>query len=80
MHVHANNNGNYISFGHKKFCELLELSYVIRSKYSFSENYDVNLPLNIDEVNIPSLPEIALGRWNENAEIGERITVSIKTF
>ena len=74
VHIHANNCGNYISFGHKNFCELLELSYVLRGKYTFCDNYDVNLPLNIDEVNIPSLPEIPLGRWNEDAEIGERVT------
>ena len=80
VHVHANNNGNYISFGHKKFCDLFEFTYVLRSKYSFSENYDVNLPLSIDEVNIPALPEIELGRWNQDAEIGERLTAHVKTF
>ena len=80
VHVHANNHGNYISFGHKKFCNFLELSYVLRSKYSFSENYDVNLPLNIDEANNSLLPEIDLGRWNEYVEIDERVTAHIRAI
>ena len=80
VHAHANNNGNYISFGHKKFCDLFEFTYVLRSKYSFSENYDVNLPLSIDDVNIPAIPEIELGRWNQDAEIGERITAHVRRF
>ena len=75
VHIHANNNGNYISLGNKKFCALFELTYVLRSKYTFSENYDVNLPLSIDEVNIPSLPEIELVRWNEYANIRDKVAV-----
>ena len=80
VHVHANNNGNYVSFGHKKFCELFELTYVLRSKYRFNDNYDVKLPLGIDETNIPSLPEIELGRWNDVCEIGSRITAYVRYY
>lgn len=80
IHMHANNNGAYISFGDKIFCDSPELTYVLRSKYSFSEKYDVNLPLSIDEANFPTLPEVELGRWNEDAEIGERLTVYLKAF
>ena len=80
IHMHGNNNGAYISFGDKIFCDSPELSYVLRSKYSFSEEYDVNLPLSLDEANFPSLPEIEIGRWNEEAEIGERLTVHLKAF
>ena len=80
VHVHGNNGSNCISFGHKKFCTLLELTYVLRSKYSLCENYDVNLPLDIDSPNGALLPEIELGRWNDDAEIGERVTVHVKAI
>ena len=80
IHMHANNNGAYISFGDKIFCDSPELTYVLRSKYSFSEQYDVNLPLSIDEANFPTLPEVNFGRWNDDAEIGERFTVYLKAF
>ncbi len=84
IHVHANNSSNYISFGRKKFCELFELSYVLRSKYSFSEKYDVNLPLDIDMSNdtwsYVNIPEIELGRWNDDAHIGERVTAHIRVL
>lgn len=80
VHIHANNNGNYISFGHKNFCSLLELTYVLRSKYSFVENYDVDLPLSIDDVNVPLVPEIELGRWNDDAEIGEKVTAYVRVI
>ena len=80
VHIHANNNGHYISFGHKKFCDLFEFTYVLRSKYSFIDDYDVNLPLSIDDVNVPSLPEIILGRWNEYAQFGEKVTVHVKAL
>ena len=79
IHIHANNySGLYIAFGDKIFCNVLELSYVLRSKYTFFENYDVNLPLSIDEANTPSFPEIELGRWNEDAEIGESVTAHVR--
>ena len=81
IHIHANNNGKYyISFGHKIFCRYPELTYVLRDKYTFCENYDVNLPLSIDEVNNTSAPEIELGRWNDDAEIGKRVTAHIRAL
>ena len=80
IHIHACNNGGYISFGHKKFCALFECTYVLRSQYRFSENYDVNLPLSIDEVSFKLFPEIELGRWNEDAEIDGKATVLVKVL
>ena len=77
MHLHANNNGQYISFMGKKFCSLFEMTFALRSKYTFTEDYDVCLPLDIDSVNTPSLPEIALGRWNEHVNIGSKTTVHV---
>ncbi len=80
IHMHGNNNGAYISFGDKVFCDSPELSYVLRDQYSIEQEYDVDLPLSIDEVNFPSLPEIKIGRWNGDADIGERLTVHMKAF
>ena len=80
VHIHANNDVYYVSFGEKKFCEALECSYVLKSKYRFSEKYDVNLPLNIDSRDTPCLPEIEFGRWNEHVNIGERLTVHVAAY
>ena len=75
VHLHANNIVNYITIGGKNFCSSLEVSYVLRSKYKFIENYDVNLPLDIDMPCINGLPEIELGHWNEKmSEINETVT------
>ncbi|MBQ7154890.1 MAG: FkbM family methyltransferase [Synergistaceae bacterium] len=80
IHIHANNNGSYVSFCGKKFCSLFEMSYVLRGKYELSSDYDPVLPLSIDSTNISSIPEIELGRWNEHADIGSRITVHAKIW
>ncbi|MBQ7221091.1 MAG: FkbM family methyltransferase [Synergistaceae bacterium] len=80
VHLHANNNGNYISFSGKKFCSLFEMTFALRSQYTFTEDYDVRLPLRIDSVNIPSLPEIELGRWNEHVDIGCRAASHVIVF
>ena len=66
VHLHANNNGSYLSIGGRNFCSLFEVSYVLRSKYDFIDDYDVNLPIDIDQINIKGRPEIELGRWNED--------------
>ena len=80
VHVHANNFGNYISCGGKVFSTLFELSYVLRSKYSFSTDYAPVLPLDIDSPNKADLPEVELGRWNEHADIGDRFTAHIRAI
>ena len=64
IHIHVNNCGDYISFGGKKFSGVIECSYVIRDKYVLSHDYDVVLPIAIDEPNIAARPEIELGHWN----------------
>ena len=80
IHMHANNMGNYISFGSKKFCSLPELTYVLREKYSFDEHYEINLPLSIDSPNLSSLPEIEFGRWNEPSDFGEIVSAHIVAY
>ena len=80
VHLHANNNGHYLSINHKNFCSLFEVSYVLRDKYDFIDDYDVNLPIAIDQTNSKSLPEIELGRWNEDFNHGEDIYASFNAL
>ena len=64
VHIHGQNIGHYVSLGTQTFCNQIEVSYVRRGKYSFDENYDVKLPLDIDMPALLHIPEISLGRWN----------------
>ena len=77
VHIHPCNFGNYITVGGKKFPDILQALYVKRGSYSCDMNYDVNLPLPIDNTDLDSAPEIELGQWNEYAEIGERFTANV---
>ncbi len=80
IHIHANNNGTYLSVGSKNFSSLLEVSYVLRDKYKFAGEYDVNLPLGLDMPNAKSIPEIELGHWNRKAEIDERFSLMLRQY
>ena len=75
IHLHANNNGFYISMGDKNFPDVIELTYILRDKYKFVSDYDVNLPLSLDMLNNTDYPEIILGRWNENINFGDKIKI-----
>ena len=77
IHLHANNNGAYITVGGKNFCSLFEVTYVLRDKYKFVSDYDVNLPLSLDMLNNTDYPEIILGRWNEEFKHDDKIKVVI---
>ncbi len=78
VHLHANNHQHYVSAGGKNFCNVIEASYVIRDKYRTDDEYDVVLPLGIDNRNCVLFPEIELGRWNENFEAGKMASASIR--
>ena len=81
IHVHANNYKNYyIVLGGKKICPVLELTYALRSNYSFIEDYDIVLPLDLDAPNNPLQPEIELGRWNAQVNAGERFSVCVRVL
>ena len=80
VHLHTNNNGTCITAGGKNFCTLFEVSYVLRDKYKFLQDYDVKLPLNIDMPNINSYPDIELGFWNRDMKIDDTFTLSAKVF
>ncbi len=64
VHIHGQNIGHYVSLGTQTFCDQIEVSYVRRDKYSLDDEYDVNLPLDIDMPARSYIPEISLGRWN----------------
>ena len=64
FHIHGLNNGYYISLGSKIFCNQIEVSYALRSKYDFVEDYDVNLPLDVDMPCHENVPDVILGHWN----------------
>ena len=65
IHIHANNNEDYHIHSGKIFADVIEVSYVRREKYNLTYDYDVNLPLDCDQVCNVLYPEIKLGRWNE---------------
>ena len=56
------------------------MSYVLRDKYKFSQDYDVKLPLNIDMSNIKIYPDIELGFWNRDMNIDDTFTLTAKVF
>lgn len=68
VHIHGQNVGYYISNDGKTFCNQIEVSYARRDKYNFIEDYDVNLPLNIDMPALPYIPEAELGKWNRKVD------------
>ena len=76
IHLHPCNFRNYISIDGKVYPDTIEASYVIRDKYKFIQDYDVNLPLKIDTPDRKYTPEIELGRWNEDTS-GEGIATSV---
>lgn len=73
IHIHANNFVNYVTVSGKHFCDVFEVSYVLREKYKFSDSYDVVLPLKIDMPNANIRPEIELGNWNKRVQIEGRV-------
>ena len=66
IHLHANNNGQVITYEGGKYPELLEVTYANRANYEFIDNEEIILPLpNLDSPNLPQYPEITLGNWNK---------------
>lgn len=65
IHLHGQNHGYYVSIGGKIFCNQIEVSYVRKDKYTFTEDYSVNLPIGIDMPADDYIPEIELGLWNQ---------------
>ena len=77
VHIHPCNFGNYVTVGGKHFPDIFQVLYVKRGSYSCNTNYEVVLPLSIDNSDRISAPDIELGRWNQYVEIGDRVTAHV---
>lgn len=82
VHLHTNNYSDIsVSIGGKNFPALLEATYASRRKYHFVEGDDVVLPLDVDHLNRPDLPDIRLGRWNRSVDMnkeGDTLCVEVR--
>lgn len=63
VHLHPNNYGDYLQIGGKVLPELIEGTYLLRSKYQFF-NAEKSFPTQQDEANAVYLPDIYLGNWD----------------
>lgn len=72
IHIHGQNSSYYMKIGDKTFCNLIEVTYARRDRYKFVDDYDVELPLNIDAPGRPYFPEVELGHWNRAITGGEK--------
>ena len=77
IHLHPCNFSNCASFGGKIFPQTVEATYVIRDKYKFEQDYDVELPLEIDAPDRRGVPDIDLGRWNRDVSHDAETITSI---
>lgn len=63
IHLHGNNSGYYIYADGALYPNVMEATYVKKSKYdTYKDN--VFLPTNIDEPCDPGRPDLVLGYWN----------------
>ena len=63
VHVHANNSGQVDIYGSLVTPRLLEATFLLKSKYTFTETERI-FPTELDRPNSLDRPEIMLGRWN----------------
>ena len=80
IHLHGQNIGQYTSVGNKTFCNQIEVSYALREKYKFIDDYDVNLPLSIDMPARKNIPEAVLGMWNRDINPDDKISSITRIF
>jgi len=64
VHVHANNSGLVNYFGNLITSDLIEVTYVLREKYKFSDEKVKSMWLSLDRPNITGREDIELGAWN----------------
>ena len=77
IHLHAQNTGCYVCTGGKTFCNQIEVSYVRRDRYVFIDDYDVNLPIDIDMPASWCADDAELGRWNDEYEDDKSISIIV---
>ena len=71
IHIHPC-GGKHININGKAFSNQLEATYVLKSKYNFSYDYDPDFPLSVDSPNSPECGDDydpALGHWNRLVKI-----------
>ena len=77
IHLHACNWGYHIEIGGRKFPTVYEATYVLKDKYNIVDDYDPNLPLDMDSPTSNLVPDIELGHWNRHIELDDRFTLRI---
>lgn len=80
IHLHPCNFSWGISINGKKFCNILEASYIRKDKYITTEDPDIQLPLDIDTPDEITSPDIELGQWNKHVEIGKIFTICASKY
>ena len=69
VHVHGNNTGYQLKIGDTVFPDVLEVTYVKKSKYKVYEDDSIFLPTALDSANDKNRKDIALGYWNKPLKI-----------
>jgi len=64
IHLHGNNSGYIIRIGDKVFPDVIEATYVIKDRYTFEEDPEHFLPIDIDVPSDSCRPDVILGKWN----------------
>jgi len=62
IHVHANNNSNYVLVGNVPFPQTLEVTFANRSRYQFTECSET-FPTPLDQANKSDVADFYLGRF-----------------
>ena len=66
VHLHANNYASCIVLDDKyTFPNCLEVTYVKTSNYELVDDENIFLPIPLDQLNNPNLPDFHLGFWNK---------------
>jgi hypothetical protein len=67
IHIHPNNCGTYKMIGNKVLPELIEATYVLKSRYGTVPT-ELFLPHELDQANNVNFPDIYIGSWGENGD------------
>lgn len=64
IHLHANNCGHILTIGNADIPDVMELTYVKKSKFEVVEDNDIEFPTEIDCINDKRRKDWILGKWN----------------
>ena len=66
VHLHGNNYGSCLQIEDLgTFPDILELTYLRTDNYTFVDDENIFLPIELDQPNKAGFPEIQLGYWNK---------------